>query len=211
MKRSLLGGGNNEMSLVRVVDEEVTDDGARHRERRVMFVNWMAGKAGSIGQEVKDDRDGHVIFPMALHYPYRDLSQGEVLCPSVGVRVKKASQDGGRARFPEFAIRMRNMFVALEGTDNFSICDGCGQASVMKRASASSSSSSTAPATEAVVAPVVICPICLMAFHRSCSVRFLQRCQQDSLLPDDADASLLAPPEFTASMHLCELCSHCSV
>jgi hypothetical protein len=55
-------GLNRQVSLVRTTTSSVLDDGSIHTERKVMFVNWKVGQVGKVGQEVKDDCDGYIIF-----------------------------------------------------------------------------------------------------------------------------------------------------
>jgi hypothetical protein len=212
LSTSPLGGTNAEMSLVRIVDETIVDDGTVCQDRRVAFVNWKRGHAGTIGQEVSDDKSGYVIFPIALHYPFKPLAGVEILCPAIGCRVKKASADSGRALFTAFSLRLRDMYACLDGFDTFALCKACGQAHVredMPSSSSSSSSGQAPPAPPAEASLVVTCPVCLIPYHRACAQRFLNRCKADQLLPHAAAcSSATVPPEFSSSKYCCPPCSH---
>jgi hypothetical protein len=168
-----------------------------------MFVNWKVGQVGKNGQEVKDDSDGYVIYPMAEHYPFRTFDSIHILCPSLGVRIKKASSDAGRAKFPPFAIRLRNMYAALNNVDGFPMCRACGKAHapIQHQGSSSSSASDVSSAVEAT--KVFTCSICLIPFHRSCADFFLQRCMANNVL---SKSEVVAPTEFLHSSASCPLC-----
>jgi hypothetical protein len=204
-------GQNRELSLVRESQTVVLDDGSSHTEHKVMFVNWKAGQVGKVGQEVKDDCDGYLIFPMPVHYPFKKLeSSVSILCPTVAVRIKKASQDVGRAKFPQFALRLRNMFAALDHVDVFATCKLCGAAHAESSSTRASRSSGAHAAQDAVgnieAASVFTCAVCLIPFHRSCSERLARRCLSESekYLPKQDVAEL--PSEFMKASTVCDLC-----
>jgi hypothetical protein len=146
---------------------------------------------------------------MALHYPFRHLESVDVLCPSLGVRIKKASQDSGRAKFPDFALRLRNMYAALDSIDVFETCRLCGKAHAASSSSSASSSSRTDVEGGDVLVNVeatrvITCTICLMPFHRSCSEHFARRCLADKSLRKQEVAVI--PADFMETSLRGKLC-----
>jgi hypothetical protein len=201
-RKCAIGGANQEMSLVDECATHVSEDGGSNVDHHIVFVNWKAGSQARLGQEVRDDSDGFIISPMALHYPYRDFGSAKILSPSVGARVKKASKDVGRASFPAAALQLRNMFVTLYDDNTFALCTACGQANLKKYVVGDTGGESE---HDLVAGKVARCAVCLMGFHKSCARRFLQRClDADSI---KTRAAVTIPGEFAFSSAICPLCA----